>query len=250
MVISKFIFQNNMKAFTTCLAFFLRYAVIAQVSTSIDIRPPSGQGYGMVNYNNPSAVGEQKSVEVNNDEISGSPFWKNDWNKAYIFLTSGNIIKLNQVKLNFQTNEIYFLDSNHIIKAAGEQTINKIIFIDKNDSLKTVATFQKLHYDGHTFFQVFNGGDYQLLKAVNASVTKRDYNTLLGKDEYAYNLIPVYYLLHTGQITKIDVFNKAQLGTIIYFKLPDNNWLEQNKNKLRTESDWVSFLNYYNNRLK
>ena len=237
-----------MKILISGLFFFTHYLIFAQVSISIDVRAPSDQGYGTVNYNNPSAVGEQKKIEVSNDEISGSAFWKDDWNKAYIFLTSGKIVKLNQVKLNFQTNEIYFLDSNHAVKAAGEQAINKVIFIDKNDSVKTLAIFQKLHYDGYTFFQVFNAGDYQLLKATDVNITKRDYNTLLGKDEYAYNAKPVYYLLGSGKISKIDIFNKEHLGYIIYFNLQDNNWLAQNKNKLKGESDWISFLNYYNSK--
>src|SRR5678816_1969891 len=99
-----------MRMLILILVFFTFYIAIRQVSTSIDVRLPSDQGYGSVNYNNPSELGVKKQVTVDNDEIAGSPFWKKDWNTAYVFLASGGIVKLSNIKLNLLTNEIYFLD--------------------------------------------------------------------------------------------------------------------------------------------
>ena len=44
--------------------FFTGNIVTGQVSTSIDVRLPSDQGYGSVNYNNPSALGAKKQVII------------------------------------------------------------------------------------------------------------------------------------------------------------------------------------------
>jgi hypothetical protein len=236
-----------MKLLLLSLIFFTQN-VIAQVSTSLDIRLPNENGFGSVKYNNPSELGKKVQAEVSDNEIYGTTFWKNEWNKAYVFLTFGRIIKINQAKLNLQTNEVYFPDSNNIIKVADESIVNKIIFIDKNDSSKILAVFLKLSYDSNSLFQVFNAGDYQLLKAIKVSVVKRDYNALLGKDEYAYNLNAVYYLFHAGQISKIDVLNKEHLMDFIKLSVQNNTWLTQNKNRLKGETDWVNFLNYYSSK--
>jgi hypothetical protein len=236
-----------MKLLLLSLIFFTQN-VIAQVSTSLDIRLPNENGFGSVKYNNPSELGKKVQAEVSDNEIYGTTFWKNEWNKAYVFLTFGRIIKINQAKLNLQTNEVYFPDSNNIIKVADESIVNKIIFIDKNDSSKILAVFLKLSYDSNSLFQVFNAGDYQLLKAIKVSVVKRDYNALLGKDEYAYNLNAVYYLFHAGQISKIDVLNKEHLMDFIKLSVQNNTWLTQNKNRLKDETDWVNFLNYYSSK--
>jgi len=230
------------------LIFFTGNIVIGQVSTSIDVRLPSDQGYGSVNYNNPSELGAKKQVTVDNDEIAGSAFWKKDWNKAYVFLASGGIVKLDNIKLNLATNEIYFLDVDNTIKLSDVSNISKIIFIDKNDSLKALAVFQKLNYEGNVFFQVLNSGNNQLLKTTKIAVVKRGYNTLLGKDEYAYDSKTAYYLFHSAQISRVDVLNKEHLIALLDFSDGYNKWLEENKNKLRGETDWVNFLIYYNSK--
>src|SRR5882672_7768608 len=151
-----------MRMFILILLFFTRNIGVGQVSTSIDVRLPSDHGYGSVNYNNPSVLGAKKQLTIDNNEIAGSAFWKKDWNKVYVFLASNGIVKLNQAKLNLVTNEINFLDSSNTIKSADASKISKIIFTDKSDSLKTLAVFQKLNYDGNVFFQVLNSGDNQL----------------------------------------------------------------------------------------
>ena len=183
-----------MRMLILILLFYICSTGVGQVSTSIDVRLPSDHGYGSVNYNNPSVLGAKKQLTVDNNEIAGSAFWKKDWNKAYVFLTSNGVVKLNHAKLDLENNEINFLDSSNTIKSADASKISKIIFTDKSDSLKTLAVFQKLNYDGNVFFQVLNSGNNQLLKAIKMSVVKRGYNVLLGKDEYAYDSKIVYYL--------------------------------------------------------
>jgi len=237
-----------MRMLIIALIFFTGNIVTGQVSTSIDVRLPSDQGYGSVNYNNPSELEAKKQVTVDNDEIAGSAFWKKDWNAGYVFLASGSIVKLSNIKLNLLTNEIYFLDAGNTIKSANASNISKIIFIDKSDSLKALAVFQKLNFEDNVFFQVLNSGDNQLLKAIKISVVKRGYNTLLGKDEYAYDSKTVYYLFHSAQISKVDVLNKEHLVALLDFSDGYNKWLEENKNKLRGETDWVNFIIYYNSK--
>ena len=146
------------------------------------------------------------------------------------------------------TNEIYFLDAGNTIKSANASNISKIIFIDKSDSLKALAVFQKLNFEDNVFFQVLNSGDNQLLKAIKISVVKRGYNTLLGKDEYAYDSKTVYYLFHSAQISKVDVLNKGHIVELLDFSDGYNKWLDENNNKLKGETDWVNFLNYYNSK--
>ena len=238
----------GMRTFLIMLFFFTCNFVFCQVSTTLDVRAPSDPGYGTVQYNNPSELGVKKQVTVDEDEVAGIPFWKNDWNKAYVFLTSGNVVKLNKAKLNLATNEIYFFDSSNTVKSADAAKIKEIVFIDKNDSVKPLAVFYKLDYDGNVFFQVLNKGDNQLLKVTKVSVIKRDYNAMLGKDEYAYESKPVYYLFHSAQLSKIDALSRENMVSLLDFSNGYNKWLDDNKNKLRNETDWVNFLNYYNSK--
>ena len=60
-----------MKLLFLSLIFFTQN-VIAQVSTSLDIRLPNENGFGSVKYNNPSELGKKVQAEVSNNEISGT----------------------------------------------------------------------------------------------------------------------------------------------------------------------------------
>lgn len=223
-------------------------ALSAQVSTTIDVRAPVDAGYGMVQYNNPSELGAKKQISVSDDDVAGSPFWKNDWNKAYVFLSSGKVIGFAQAKMNLKTDELYFLLANNFIEAADANNISKIIFVDKKDSSKTIAVFQKLNDEGAHFFQVLNAGKYQFLKKIIVNINKRDYNAFTGKDEYAYEQKTAYYILADRKLAKLELLNKQGLATIIHFSQTEDTWLEENKNKLKSEADWISFLNYYNGK--
>ena len=238
-----------MKRQALLILLIINHHLFAQNNTTIDVAAPgSSSGYGSVNIINNSEVGIKKTIEVDESRVSGSVFWRNDWNKAIVFLQSGSVVKLRQVKLNLNTNETYFLDSAGIVKAADMNLVNKIIFLDKNDSLKTLAVFQKLNYNGTAFFEVLNGGEYQLLKSTQITLLKKDYDPIAGKDEYSYDAKSKYYIIHGGNLSEMNALNKNQLASIITLSEKDNSWLATNNNKLKKEKDIVDFFNYYGNK--
>jgi hypothetical protein len=207
-----------------------------------------------VQYASPSALGPKTEDDytVEYAGVGGTPFWQEDWDSALVMLNSGGAVILGKAKLNFYSNEILFKGENDKIFAAPKTAVKEIYFFNKKDSGKTAAVFApfrdvKSRYNDieAPFCQVLNRGGLQLIKLVSITLDKRN-DYAQGKDVYSFHSNTDYCLVRGNFVYGI---KKLSNENIMAYVLPNDaavKWLEQNKNKLRNETDVVNFLNYLN----
>ena len=96
--------------------------------------------------------------------------------------------------------------------------------------------------------QVLNQGNLQLLKLNEIKIIKKDYDVLAGKNIYSFKDNIRYFFLKDNNLLDCRSLNKADIFTAILPDAAANTWLNDNKNKLKSEKDVVSFLAYYNTK--
>lgn len=230
--------------------FIVYYTCIHQLSAqqlTIDISTPHEMG--SINAYDPSKLGA-KSVVLTYADIDGSAFWKDDWQKAYMYTKAGNVILLDKAKMNLYTGELHYIAANGTELVTATEAVSKIVFMQQKEDTKVDAVFAVLanYVDSKpaAYFKVFNAGDFQLILLEQRKVKTSPYDPIQGKSVSAFFSKNSYALYSNGRILPLKDLDKASLLA----KLPNNvnyeAWLKEHKNKLRNEADVISFLNYVN----
>ncbi len=232
------------------IAFFVQ-AAAAQTAFNIDVGGSgTTNGYGIVRVNNPSALGQKMADDVNYEDITGTPYFNTRWNAAIIILAGNMAVKVDKAKLNFYTGNLHYVDSAGKELIADPSVVKKIFFLDSRDTLKTIAVFQQISglqdKQPTAFIQVLNSGKVELLKLTRIVLGSRGYNTLKGKDEYSFQHKESYYVVNDGVVNVLKALNKDAVTAVVPPNTAAENWLDTNKNKLKTEADIISFFAYFN----
>jgi len=168
-----------------------------------------------VNQNDPALLQTllRNSTNISYTDIEGTAFWKENWQKAYMYTRAGNIILLDKAKMNLYAGELHYISASGTELAVETSAVSKVVFMQTKDSSKLDAVFAVIdNYIDKTpaaFFRVFNSGNYQLL------------------------------LLEQKKV-------KTSLLSNLPFNTEYEIWLKEHKNKLNNKTDVVSFLNYVN----
>jgi hypothetical protein len=141
-----------------CLFVACTKCVCAQTGKSLEVNEPAtSNGYGLVRFNNPSGD-NQKSNDIDLNDVAGSPYFNNDWNIGIITLSNDKAIRVPKVKLNLCNNELHFIDSTGKEMVADDGNIKKLCLIDAKDTSK-VAWFNVLkNYNGRQGRQYLYAG--------------------------------------------------------------------------------------------
>jgi hypothetical protein len=102
----------------------------------------------------------------------------------------------------------------------------------------------------NAFFRSLNKGKCRLLELKKVSVKESEYNPLVGKKEYSFYSKSTYAISDDEKIIPIKTLNQSSLFTAIPKASDYSEWLKQNNNKLKNESEITTFLDYYNSQLK
>jgi hypothetical protein len=231
------------------LLIFLTVSSICQAQLqSLDISN-SAIGSGTTRFNNFAELGQKNTNKVDYSEIRGNCFWDKEWNPAILVLKNGTAIKLRKVKLNFNTNDIHYID-NKGTELVAQNGFKKVFFFDRNDTTKLLAVFQSLVgfkvNDVDAYAQLLTEGKIQLLKRTKATLIKGEEDPMLGRPDLKFITETQYYLEEGSSISQLKTINKASLFSLIKPTNEDETWLKANKNKLKNESDIVAFLTYRN----
>jgi hypothetical protein len=209
--------------------------------------------YSKIRNFNALPEGQKKVENLSYADVLGSPFWDDNWNAAVFVLANGNIAKTQKAKLNLYTNEVHFVNAANMEMACENRQIRKIFFYKGMDTSKVTAVFESFAEAGDTkniFYRVLNSGKLRLMEYKKVSIKEKEYNPLLGKKEYSFFSKTNYSLAIQEKIIPLKSLNPSGILSFI----PDSNdykdWIAQNNNKLKTESEIVSFFNYYNSKAK
>jgi len=234
---------------------FLSGALLCQgqLQSLTAVNTTVGSG-GVVQFNNFAELGQKDSNKIEYSDVSGNCFWKKDWTPAILVLRNGKTVKLKNVKLNFYSNDVHYLDAkgNELI---AQSKINKVIFTEPTDSLKIAGLF--LFEPGYKvkstdfFVQVLSEGKVQLLKRVEVKIIKRD-NGPMQADRVDLKFLSdeSYYLGRDGNMLPLRKISKKNISDLIKVTPEDEKWLTDSQNKLKNEEDAIAFLNYYNSSVR
>ena len=91
------------------LVSLILFSAKAQQNLDIGMPGETGGNYGTINYVDMSTLGKKKVEMISYSDISGSPFWNDNWNMALLFLNNNTVVKLHKAKLNLYTSEVSIL---------------------------------------------------------------------------------------------------------------------------------------------
>lgn len=187
-------------------------------------------------------------------DIEGNPFVSPVWNPAELLLSSGKLLKWARVKLNLESNEIYFLDTLDMALVAKPGLVKKLNFPQLVSPEGTAYIF-KCGYpviDKQTenyYYQVLEEGKIELLKKLSKEIktTKYDMSGEIKK-EFVEN--SHYYLFTAGEIKEIKQ-DKAVMMEIMKDKNTEmEQFLSINKINFRKIADLRKLIRYYNDLTK
>ena len=202
----------------------------------------------------PAKPGAGKGAIVRYADIEGTPFWNEQWNPAIVYFNNGSKAKINQAKLNLYTNEIHYLNNEGTELVVENEGITRLVFLNKNNLSQPLASFALLvnhntnRAIGNTieFYRVFNAGEYQLILLQKQLVKTSPYDPLQGKSIVSFYTKKEYAIYHKGQVKGLNDLDRNSVLSALPQINNVENWLKQNNSKLKSETQVIAFLNYYN----
>jgi len=240
-----------MRLFSVLVGSLLFTSTLHAQNLTIDIsNPGQGPSGGMVRVTNVSAIGDKKATGLTYEDVEGTPFWDEHWNSAILYFKSGAIYKLPKAKLNLYTTELHYENEKDGELVAETNLIDKIVFLNSKDATKISAVFAVLpdYIDNKpaAFFRVFNNGAYQLILLQKNLVKVSPFDPLLGKNTTSFFIKSYYGIYNNGKTIPLKGLDKNSILAAIPFNAAVEPWIKNSKNKLKSEEDFITLLNYYN----
>ena len=184
-------------------------------------------------------------------DITGSPFINADWIPAKITLAKGKEIGSLLVKLNIESNQVYFLDSTGKEMIAIDGLIKKIDFINyySKDSIRYIfkSGYPNIDKQNENYiYQVFTEGKIELL-AKKFKYIRTVKNELSG--EIIKDFVDGSITLYVYSFDNIQLFQPKidfVLSLLIDKHEEVNTFINANKINLRKTSDLIKLFSYYN----
>ena len=240
----------------TCILFLLAYYAIGQVS--LESSPAGGTTDGALVVYGSDNINNNKRIPY--EKISGSPFWKSEYQLATIIDVKNQVLGKAPSKLNLYTNELYFISPKGEERVAAPGKVRKLVFYKGADTTsEIVAVFENNlplivennpNAENPSYVQVLNNGDVQLLKHVKKMFVTAD--SLFGTMKRYYFSDQVSYYLNSkyGQNIRLRKLSRENVLETLRIVAADEAWIKKNGINFKKEEDVIRFLNYYNNREK
>ncbi|MBS1557692.1 MAG: hypothetical protein JST69_03100 [Bacteroidetes bacterium] len=135
-----------------------------------------------------------------------------------------------------------------------KKLIDKIVFIDATDSSKSMGVFKRFKDPEYTheFFEILNGGNTQLVKMVQVTLRKMDYNQYRNESRNRFIPKTKYFIGTNNVLVRLSGLNKSAILSAL--QIIDTHevdeWLKSSKNKLKNEKEVIGFLSFYNTIIK
>ena len=184
-------------------------------------------------------------------QITGSPFINDDWVPARVTLSKGKEIGPLPVKLNIESNELYFLDSTNKEMIAADGLIKRIDCVDyySKDSIKYIFKSGYPAIDGQNenyFYQVFSEGRIEFL-ARKFKYIRVEKNELTGDVSKRFIDGGVVLYVYAYGIMQPFKSNKNFVASLWEEDKQQemNNFITTNKISFKSIPDLVKLFNHY-----
>lgn len=216
--------------------------------------------FGQVDFKNSNVGREMNIVDLDghsllkkyDPNVTGSPFINDNWVAAKITLSKGKEIGPLPIKLNLESNELYYLDSANTELIAQKGVVRKVNCIDylSKDGIKYIF---KSGYpaidkqDENFYYQVFTEGKIELL-AKKFKYIQSERNDITGDmsksfvDGAAVLYVYAYGLMQAFHPTKefiISLFEEDK-------EQVTKTFIDANKINFKKIPDLIKLFNYYN----
>ncbi len=191
-----------------------------------------------------NTIGKTRSVY---EDVSGSPYFHDEWLNADIKLKSKDFYKGTSIKLNFHTQEIHALTKNNSEIIINSETISSIELFLKGlrynfELLKITNNKVTKYFIGEVLVE----GDVSFYKVVKrAIIENKDYNSAVTTKKMKETID--YFVKYKGNAFEFDK-DKEKLKEL----LPEKSdkielYFSNKKNKLKKEDNMILFFDYLNN---
>lgn len=235
----KFLFVT---LFTFCIFNF------CQAQLDMDLSASAAGSFSTLRFDELKLTGQIKVDKVENSDIGGSPFWLEKWNAAMIYTSTYRVL-IPKVKLNLYTNDVYYINKDGETLVVQKGQIKRVTFFKGDDTSYLLGSFIYMKIPGDDsfhFYQPLINGKAGLIKLNKVFVNKLAYDPISGKSDFNYITKSAYYLNYNGNMQLLRTLNKESVSAILKPGTAAEEWLAKNKNKLRTETDIIQFLYYFN----
>lgn len=184
-------------------------------------------------------------------DVTGSPFINDDWVSAKLTLSRGKEIGPMSVKLNIESNELYFLDSTAKEMIAADGLVKRVECLDYywKDSSRYIFQSGYPGIDGQKenyFYQVFTEGRIELLarKFKYIRVEKNDLTGDISKSFVDGSV--VLYVCAYGMMQPFKSNKNFVASLWDEDKQQEmNKFISTNKISFKNIPDLVKLFNYY-----
>ena len=238
-----------------CITFFLPLlwgCIGVAQNANLQVSMPGIGGNGFIRFNDDSGLMNKAGQPLEYSDVTGECFWDKQWRPAILILKGGNGVKLKRVRLNFYTSNVHYIDKNGNELTTIKGLVNRIVFYDREDTTKLSAVFKSYagFNNSQSYIQILNEGKVQLCKVNDVTLKKKNYDPMVGRDEFKFVSLVKYFINDNGVMTQLKGFRKSNVQSIIPSTPEIESWLSANNNKLKNEDEVLSFLEFYNSSKK
>jgi hypothetical protein len=213
-----------------------------------EVLPGYAGTYDGVHTNDIMLLSQSEDAKMDNADVSGNPFWNEDWKTAILF-TDKYAILVSKAKLNLYKNDVWYKTSDSLALIAKRGEVKGITFFNGDDTTSILANFVYLKNDddnNYRYFQFMNPGKAQLLKLNTVKIDKHPFDPFTGKAELNYVAETSYYIYYNKAMTLLKGRNKEIIFSVLKPDTSIDTWLSKNNNKLKSAQDILQLLNYFN----
>jgi hypothetical protein len=204
--------------------------------------------YDGVHTNDLLLLSQSEVIDLDNADISGNPFWSEDWKTALLYTDKYEIL-VSKVKLNLYKNDVWFTTPQGVTMIAKTGTVKGITFFNGDDTTDVLANFVYLTNEDdkdYRYYQFMNAGKAQLVKLNSVTVYKHPFDPFIGKSELNYVPKTEYYLYYHKFFASLKDHYKEAIFTTLRPGDSAIEWLNKHNNRLKSISDILNFLEYFN----
>lgn len=183
-------------------------------------------------------------------DISGSPFFLDDWKYGKIKVADNSIFSNIRLKLDLISQQVHFLKSDNIEMVSPVAMVREITLFDSTQLVPVTYTFQcgfpaVDNQDKKNFYLVICDGKIKFLESMR-KVIHQDKNEYAGTVEKEFRQYEDYYFFIDNKMYRI----KKDKNFILDLMKPNNakieTYINENKLSYKSMNDIKKVLDYYN----
>ncbi|HWH61808.1 MAG TPA: hypothetical protein VNS50_00960 [Ginsengibacter sp.] len=213
-----------------------------------ELYPGNTGVYNGVNTNGMTLLSQTPEKDENSADIRGNAFWDADWKPAILYTDNFKIL-VPKVKLNLYKDRVYYTTPDSVVMIADDGQIKGITFFKTPDTTNVIGNFVYLKTEDdkdYHYYEVMNSGKAQLVKKYQVTLFKPPFDPISGTTDWNYVTKVIYYIYFNGKLSLLKGNNKEAVFSILHPGASSVDWLDKNRNKLKSAPDILDFLKYYN----